>query len=119
MDQRRARQLEDRRARIAQQIEALAGVEAAVGRYRAICAGTPDAVREEGSRTGDEPPAGTGVPDDPTARPGARADSAGGWGSGAPAGGERRLPGGQEADCVRTRASRTGEDGRGATAPAR
>ena len=46
--------LEDRRSRLERQIEALAEVEAAVGRYRALCLGTPDAVR----RTGDEAPGG-------------------------------------------------------------
>ena len=117
LDAERA-ELEDRRSRIALQIEALAGVEAAVGRYRAICAGTPDAVREEGSRTDEASPAGTPVPDGLAARPGAPADSAGSLdGTGAPEGGNRRLSGVQDAAQAVDTAPPAGEDGPGATAP--
>jgi hypothetical protein len=105
-------------ARIERQIEALIEVEIAVGRYRAVCSGDPDAAREEASKTGDAAPAGTPVPDGPLAPPGALADVLDGQSApGAPAGGKRGLPGGQEADCCHPGASRSDADCSGATAP--
>ena len=103
--------LEDRRARLEAKHAARVEIEAAVGRYRAICSGDPIAVRESGAPAGDVTPAGTPVPDDPPAPPGAPAHAPGGMdGPGAPAGGERVLPGGQEAGL---RANPGEQDGRG------